>query len=135
MTHLFKLELEKIYSYQANLRTGNYGKYFTKKYLNMRSKMIEQLQVQSKKKLDTYCEVGYDFYFPMPKDKKKCKEIIDRCYWHTKIDYDNMVKATQDALEQAGVISNDKLLVKHIGGVNKYHEEDFCLIIIHIKEL
>jgi Holliday junction resolvase RusA-like endonuclease len=102
----------------------------------MRNDMINQIKEQMKgQKFGDFCEVGYDFYFTMPKDKKRCQEITTSGMWHSKTDYDNLVKGTQDALEQAGAITDDKILVKHLGGVNKYHTEPYNSIIITINEI
>lgn len=89
---------------------------------------IIQIRAQySGKAIESAIRVDFDFYFPIPASasKKDQREMLSGDIDHIKKpDRSNCLKFYEDALEKAGVISNDSIIVtgiatKHYSGYPK----------------
>jgi len=105
-----RLEVDKLLSYQANLRTSTHGKYFTKRYIIMRNEISKQIHEQIKNSDQLIIENAFgDKIEPKFKDKKlvvNCNFIF-KYGTKPKLDLDNAFKMVGDVLETTGVIDND----------------------------
>ena len=90
-------------------RLGKNGHtYNTSKYTKYKNDLIILLKSLHIPKED-YSYVRIHFYFPYPKATPK-KERIDNSPMRYKYDVDNLIKAIFDALQQSGVVEDDRII-------------------------
>ena len=91
------------------------GVYYPSNYLQYKKRLVEML-VQAHHKqifseeLSPIHSVELTFFFRYPKSTAK-KRLVDLQPCFTKADVDNLAKGVLDAMEQAGIIKNDREIV------------------------
>lgn len=85
--------------------------YMPKKYMNEKSRLINEVAVQIKQQnhviLDEKCSIEIDFYFPAIKSMKNEIPV----YKGTKPDIDNLIKTVLDVLTDAAFWTDDNIVV------------------------
>lgn len=91
------------------------GVYYPSNYLAYKKSLVEMLvRAHSKEifgeEISAVHSVELTFFFRYPKSTAK-KRMIDQQPCFSKADVDNLAKAVLDAMEQAGIIKNDREIV------------------------
>jgi hypothetical protein len=89
-------------------RLGKHGAYNTSKYTKYKNDLIILMKSLHIPKGD-YSYVGLHFYFPYPSSTAK-KERVDNAPMRYKYDIDNLIKAIFDALQQSGIVEDDRII-------------------------
>lgn len=93
------------------------GVYYPSNYLAYKQALVEQLVANHSDELFAASErpsvamAELTFYFTYPKSTAK-KNRIDHAPCRTKGDLDNLAKGVLDAMEQSGLIANDRELAR-----------------------
>jgi len=89
-------------------RLGKYGAYNPSKYKKYKNNIKSFLSLLKIPK-DDYDYIHAKFFVPYPKSTPK-KNLIDNFPLRQCFDCDNVIKGLCDALEESGVINDDRLL-------------------------
>ena len=89
-------------------RLGKHGVYNLNSYSKYKKGLITYIKSLNIDK-DEYDYIHARFYLPFPKNTAK-KNIIEGLPLKSNFDCDNVIKGLCDALEQSGVIENDRCL-------------------------
>ena len=88
------------------------GVYYPSGYTQYKADLISQLLAQKnteteQAELANFRAIELTFFFAYPKSTAK-KKRVDMCPCFSKGDLDNLAKGVLDAMEQAGIIANDR---------------------------
>jgi Holliday junction resolvase RusA-like endonuclease len=89
-------------------RLGKHGAYNTSKYTKYKNDLILLMKSLHIPKED-YSYVRIHFYFPYPSSTPK-KDRIEKAPMRYKYDVDNLIKAIFDALQQSGIVEDDRVI-------------------------
>ena len=89
-------------------RLGKHGAYNTSKYTKYKNDLIFLIKALAIPKGD-YSYVRVNFYFPYPSSEAK-KNRIDNAPMRYKYEVDNLIKGLFDALQQAEVVEDDRII-------------------------
>jgi Holliday junction resolvase RusA-like endonuclease len=89
-------------------RLGKGGAYNAPKYTKYKNNLIILIKSLHIPKND-YSYVRINFFFPYPKTTAK-KDRIENAPMRYKYDIDNLIKAIFDALQQSGVLEDDRII-------------------------
>jgi|ETNvirnome_2_130_1030620.scaffolds.fasta_scaffold06330_4 Holliday junction resolvase RusA-like endonuclease len=109
-------------------RSRGGGVFMPKPYKDWKKQVVELLQNATDVRDIELCEVKMLFLFAKP---KRLKKTLGRVPRGTKPDTDNLAKGLLDALQDSGIIKDDKLVYKMTAcKMWKSEEESECMQII-----